>query len=212
MRAMTLTPMWPAAVALAVCLTACVRYEPAAAPTTAPAPAAGTPSTAAPDAMPADGFSAAVPMDAWAGAFNNAYRLDDDYFFAGLPTEAGLRLAADDGVKVVVNLLTESQQAERIAFDEPALVAELGQKYVTIPIMPDTFSKEDVARFANAVENVDAPVLVHCASANRVGALWAAYLNLHRGVELERAIELGRSAGLSGDSMVEAVRRVTSED
>jgi len=194
--------LWIIAGACAL-ITGCVRYEPGT------GPAATAPAAAAPAGEPAE-LAAAAPIESWSGAFNNAYG-NGSYYFTGLPSEDGLRLAADEGVKVVVNLLTEGQQAENITFDEPAVVAELGQTYVTIPIRPASFSKEDVARFADAVEHADGPVLVHCASSNRCGALWAAYLNLHQGVELERAIELGRSAGLGSDAMVEAVRRVVRE-
>jgi len=38
--------------------------------------------------------------------------------------------------------------------------------------------------------------------------LWAAYLALKRGMDIETALEHGRAAGLRSSSMVEAVRRV----
>ena len=59
-----------------------------------------------------------------------------------------------------------------------------------------------------AVEATEGPVLVHCGSSNRAGGLWAAYLARERGFTIDDAIARGREAGLSRESMIEAVRRV----
>ena len=84
-------------------------------------------------------------------------------------------------------------------------------RYESIPMVPSTFSTDDVDRLAVIIDEAEGGVLVHCASSNRVGGLWAAYLHRHRGYELEEAIELGTAAGLRPGGMTEAVKRVAAE-
>jgi protein tyrosine phosphatase (PTP) superfamily phosphohydrolase (DUF442 family) len=51
------------------------------------------------------------------------------------------------------------------------------------------------------------PVLLHCAAANRAGGVYAA-LAAAKGKTLDEAEAMGRAAGLTSASMVEAFRRV----
>ena len=96
----------------------------------------------------------------------------------------------------------------RVPFDEPALVAELGVDYVTIPVTPATLSAATVDRFEEEIATTDEPVLVHCSTAKRVGGLWAAYLVRSHGLDWEQAVELGKAAGLRQPAMIAAARRV----
>jgi len=147
---------------------------------------------------------------ALAAGFKNVYQDDDgQVLLTGLPGPSGLKAAADHGVVVVVDLLTDEESVGR---DEAARVTALGMDYVHIPVSPASFSPADVDRFAEVMEGAGGVVLVHCASANRSGGLWAAYLNRYRGVPLEQAVAIGRSTGLRRDSMIDAVRRVAASD
>lgn len=150
----------------------------------------------------------AEPIMAWAEQFKNIFR-SDSYYFAGIPTEQGIRSAAADGVTVVISLLPD-EQLSFVEFDLPAVLEELGVRYVRIPFVPDTFDKADVEHFAAILDETDGSVLTHCGSSNRVGALWAAYLYHYRDVEIEAAIEMGRSAGMRSDALVAAVRRIAA--
>ena len=53
------------------------------------------------------------------------------------------------------------------------------------------------------------PVLVHCATANRVGALWA-LLQIQKGKTVEEAEAEGRTVGLKSPALVEAVRKLAA--
>ena len=181
-------------------------------PTNSPPPLAeaDTPSPAS-EAPPEDpGPTVPVgdsnPKTEWLGDFNNVYHLAD-YYFAGMPTEEGLIKASESGVKVIVNLLTEDQTA-RMKIDYDLIISKLGVRYEHIPVTPDTFSIADVDRFAEILASADGPVLIHCASSNRVGGMWAAYLNRYGDVVLGKAIQLGQTAGLSSQTMIDAVKRV----
>lgn len=121
----------------------------------------------------------------------------------GQPDEAALRQAAAAGVRGVVNLRSEGEQVE---FDEGLLVTELGMDYFWLPIAgADDLTPENVQTFDNILATIgDEPVLMHCGSGNRVGALFALQAGMHRGMETEAAIELGRAHGLT--KLEDAVR------
>ena len=110
------------------------------------------------------------------------------------------------GFKTVVDLRTE---AEGTASEKQAVEAQ-GLRYVVVPITAPTFSAADVAAVANVLNDPAAgPVLLHCASANRVGAVWAV-LQVQQGRSLEEAEAAGQEIGLSSAPMVEAMRRVAA--
>ncbi len=150
----------------------------------------------------------AVRLEGW-DSVNNLFQ-DGRMYFGGQPDEASLsRLASEGGVRTVINIRHPGEMS-RVGFDEREVVESLGMRYVTIPVSPDSFSSEDVQQFADVVNSTDDPLLLHCASSNRVGGMWAAYLALHRGVDADEAIELGRSVGLRSESMISAARRVVA--
>jgi hypothetical protein len=60
-------------------------------------------------------------------------RVGDDVFIGGQPTPDALREMKKLGVTTVINLRMP-QEMERIGFDEPKLIQELGMKYVHIPM------------------------------------------------------------------------------
>lgn len=137
---------------------------------------------------------------------NNLSR-DGSFYFAAQPSRETLEAAAGQGVRVVVNLRTADEMQIGVGFDEPATARALGIRYVEIPIAPNTFSAQDADQLHRVLETTSDPVLIHCGTSNRVGALWALYLARHRGVTIEEAIERGRRAGLRSDALAETVRR-----
>jgi uncharacterized protein (TIGR01244 family) len=153
------------------------------------------------------GVAESVP-DEQIAAIRNVTR-DGRFTFAGAPEERGLRYLAADGYEMVVNLRTDREMQERVDFDEASLVRSLGMTYEQIPVSGDTFSPDDVDRFAEALARVDGPVLIHCASSGRVGMMWAAYLHRKRGFSKQEAIEKGEAAGLGDrESTRAALQRV----
>ena len=149
----------------------------------------------------------ASPVPELASRFRSVYRSGDVYF-AGLPSEGGMRQLADEGMDLVVNILTMPEQPSRVPFDEPALLESLDVTYIHIPVSPNTFSRQDVDLFAEKLAAANGKVLVHCASSNRAGGLWASYLFHHKGMSREDAMAHGKAAGLSAPSMVQAVERI----
>ncbi len=120
---------------------------------------------------------------------------------AGLLLEGGVVEAKKLGFKTIVNLLTAKEGAEL----EREKAKEVGINYINIPVSTRAPTDEQVRAFAKIVENPDNyPILVHCETANRVGAMWALY-RASKGVPAMIAVEEGRAIGLK-PSREKAVR------
>ncbi|MFQ5490054.1 MAG: beta-lactamase hydrolase domain-containing protein [Phycisphaerae bacterium] len=150
----------------------------------------------------------AQPVTDWAG-LERLFQ-DGDIFFGGQPTAEALEAAPQRGIKVVVNMRS-APEIKALDFDEPALVRRLGMEYVAIPVTPSTFGPDDADRLKDVLRKTAGPVLLHCGSSNRVGAVWALYLYRHRGIALDDAIKLGRKAGLRSERLVETIRQSANQ-
>lgn len=123
---------------------------------------------------------------------------------AGQPAPDALKQLPAMGFKTVVNLRTDKEGA----IEEGETVRAQGLRYVWVPITPDTFSLQDVEAVRQVLDDPAArPVLLHCASSNRVGGVWAV-IQARKGRTLEDAEAEGRTAGLQSPAMAAAVRRV----
>jgi uncharacterized protein (TIGR01244 family) len=127
-------------------------------------------------------------------------KVGDDLYISGQPTEQGLRELQKRGVTTIVNLRTPPEMA-RVGFDEPALVAQLGMKYVYLPVRGDSvapYSPATVASFAKVLETANGKVALHCTIAWRASHLWAAYLIKDRGIDVATALANARAINLDG--------------
>jgi uncharacterized protein (TIGR01244 family) len=147
-------------------------------------------------------LSAPVRLDT-TGLFRAAIaRVGDDIFVGGQPTERALRDMREQGVTTVVNLRTPQEMTRSVKFDESALVAQLGMKYVYLPVGGGAeypYSTETVTKFSQAVRETKGKVLLHCTVGWRASHLWAAYLIGERGVPVEDALANARAINL-GDN------------
>lgn len=117
-----------------------------------------------------------------------------DVATGGQPSPAHLRDAQARGFRRIVNLRPHS---EPIGYDEAALAAELGLDYVNIPIAgPGDLTSDNARALDVALQGAGGPVLVHCASSNRVGALLALRAQQLQGQSVEDALAVGRAGGL----------------
>ena len=123
---------------------------------------------------------------------------------AGQPSPDALARLGQMGFRTVVNLRSVAEGPA----DEQGVVEAQGLRYVSIPILPDTFSLADVAAVEKILDDPKAaPVLLHCASSNRVGATWAV-IQARKGKSLAEAEMAGRAAGMRSPLLEAAVRRV----
>lgn len=111
---------------------------------------------------------------------------------AGLLLRDGVAEAARLGFKAIIDLRGPAEGLE----PEKAAAARAGIRYINIPVTTRIPTDDQVKAFAGFVTDAaNFPVLVHCHTANRVGALWALY-RVQSGVPAAIAVEEGRAAGL----------------
>jgi uncharacterized protein (TIGR01244 family) len=147
--------------------------------------------------------AAEPPQTVEAGLIPNYRLLQPGLATAGQPSPEALSKLKDMGFRTVVNLRTEQEGTA----EERKVVEGEGLRYVAVPVTPDSLSLAD----AEAVEKVlhdpsSGPVLLHCASSNRVGAVWA-LIQAREGKTLDAALAAGREAGLRSPQLEAAVRR-----
>jgi len=107
------------------------------------------------------------------GAVPNVTRLSN-LWFAGQPDTAGLEVAKQNGVAVVVNM----REPGEMRWDEASAVERLGMSYFSVPVSGwRPYSAQAFDRIAEIVEaNSEKQILIHCGSSNRVGGWLATQL------------------------------------
>ena len=126
---------------------------------------------------------------------------------AGQPDEEHLRSLAEAGYKTVIDLRTTGEDR---GIDEEEVVREAGMEYVNLPVGHETIDDETFERFRQLMTDPNRrPALVHCSSANRVGALLIPYLVLDEGKGREEAVEIASEVGLSSEELEQAALRYT---
>ena len=125
---------------------------------------------------------------------------------AGQPDEAAFKVFAANGYEAVIDLRTAGEVR---GLNERAVVEGLGMEYVLLPIDDDGITFENARSLDALIDHYDGPVLVHCASSNRVGALLALRASLD-GVDDAAALHIGIAGGLK--SLEQQVRDILDED
>lgn len=125
-------------------------------------------------------------------------RIDDQITVGAQPSEAELKIMADDGTRTVINLRTEGESMERLPpEEEEGVVRGLGMEYVHLPVSMEDADAELVDRFREALDRAPKPVYVHCRLGKRAGAF----------VMMDRAVE----KGLSGKKTIQRAEEMGFE-
>ena len=113
---------------------------------------------------------------------------------AGKLNGDGVAEAKALGFKLIIDLRRPDEDGVE---QEQAAVQSVGIAYQNIPLAPDASAWEQVSAVEAALaDSANYPVLLHCGSANRAGAVWALYRH-RQGVDALTAIEEGRAVGLT---------------
>ena len=152
------------------------------------------------------GAEGRVPETMDAAAVPNYRLVRPDLATGGQPSADALRKLKELGFKTVVNLRTPGENGS--VADEKEIVEGAGLRYVHVPITAATFSRADVDAVSRVLDDPAAgPVLLHCAAASRVGAVWTVH-QVGKGKSVEAAEAEGKAIGLKAGPMTEAVKRV----
>jgi uncharacterized protein (TIGR01244 family) len=127
------------------------------------------------------------------GRTYNVHRLGKIYL-AGQPSADDFAIAKKSGIKTVINLRTPGE----MRFDEKGVLKGLGLEYYYLPFAaPDTLKDEIFDKSLKVLgDKKKQPVLIHCASANRVGAIWLVHRVLTDKVPYDKALKEAKEVGL----------------
>ena len=130
------------------------------------------------------------------GATRNVHSFGND-LLCGQPTAEDFAEAKNRGIKVVLTL----RERDEVDWDEAAIVKKLGLEFHQFGFRaPDSLTDEIFDRSLSVLKNSKkSPVLLHCASANRVGAVWLAHRVLNDGLPLDKARGEAKQVGLRTD-------------
>lgn len=169
---------------------------------TAAAPADPGSAAATPTPDPGSAAAAAPATTGVASiAIPQAKSTTDGVLTGGQPTPENLAQFKEQGVKTVVNLRSAAE--EKDFADEAKTLEAAGIKYVHIPIDGKTgegINEENAKKLAELM--AEKPVVVHCASGQRVGALIAMKAKVVDGKTPEEALAIGQENGLSKPELV----------
>lgn len=130
--------------------------------------------------------------DASLGNTKNVHQVGD-LFLSGQFDEADIAALKDAGIARVITLRTDGE----VKWDEKKAVEDAGLEFDTASFrQPETLTTDVFDRVCNLLGKQDKKTLLHCGSANRVGAVWMAYRVLHENVPLERAMKEAKVIGL----------------
>jgi protein tyrosine phosphatase (PTP) superfamily phosphohydrolase (DUF442 family) len=126
--------------------------------------------------------------------------LDDNFATGGQPTEQAFAKVAASGFRSVLSLRAPGEGIDLKR--ERSLVEKTGLRYFNIPVVSSAPRAEQADEFIRLVkEQSNHPMLINCASANRVGAFMMIYRVLEQGWSQEKALEEALKIGLRGDEL-----------
>lgn len=136
-------------------------------------------------------------------------RVTDDLYVAGQPTAEEFAQFASDGGHNVIDLRPPGETPD---FNEAAAVTRTGMAYYNIPVAGASDLTRDNVELLDRILTRAAGemTLLHCASANRVGALMALRARWLYNATLDDAIAIGQDHGMT--SLQPQVERLLLQD
>ncbi len=125
-------------------------------------------------------------------------------YLAGQPTKEDIAVLKREGIRRVVTLRTSGE----IQWEEGNEVKAAGLEFIEVPFLaPNSLTDEILTRTRTLLREAEkTPTLLHCGSANRVGAVWLAHRVLDQGVPVEEAVVEAKTIGLRTAGYEERVR------
>lgn len=155
-------------------------------------------------AMPA----AAQPPAEPGFGITNAVEAEPGLLIAGQPTAAQIKAAGKAGYRTVFDLRS---QIEDRGFDEEKVTGKAKMAYTNVEVTPDTLTQSKVLFFLMMLREAERPVLLHCSTGNRAGALYYSWLVLEKGVPEEQALVQAQAAGLRDPLLGETVTALVAD-
>lgn len=126
--------------------------------------------------------------------------LDADFSTGAQPTEQAYAKAANSGFRAVLSLRAEDEGINLAR--ERMLVEKAKMRYFNIPVVSAAPRVAQADEFISILKNKsNHPMLINCASANRVGAFMMIYRVLEQGWSEEKALEEAKKIGLTSEGL-----------
>jgi len=142
------------------------------------------------------------------GDVQNVHALGDIYL-AGQPTPGDLPLLKQQGIKTIISL----RHSEEVPWNEAAAVEQQGMKFVHVPFQkPEELQPKVFDKVLKVLRDKKrGPILLHCGSANRVGAIWYAHRVLDGKLSPDAALKEARIVGLRTPAFLEKAQQYVQE-
>lgn len=135
----------------------------------------------------------------------DGHSIEDDIVPSGQPPKPHIAALGEAGYRTVLD--TRAPEDPR-SYDEPEAAAKAGMQYLVLPVRNRTIPEETFDRFRQILrDGGNQPLLIHCGSGNRVGALLIPYLGLDRGMCSETVMVLAKQVGLRDPELAHAATR-----
>jgi protein tyrosine phosphatase (PTP) superfamily phosphohydrolase (DUF442 family) len=119
----------------------------------------------------------------------NYWYYDEKLTSSGMPTTEQIKLVAEAGVQLVINLAPDDSR--NAIPNEPELVNSLGMDYINIPVTWRTPEADTLPRFMDAMDaHRDKKIHVHCEANYRASSFIMMYRVLRLGWKKEDAIPI----------------------
>lgn len=130
------------------------------------------------------------------GNTRNVSRVGNLYL-TGQPEKADIEVLKAAGIKHVITL----RKPGEIDWDEKAAVEAAGMNFYSLDFrQPDELTNEVFDEIRKLLKETSKDkVLLHCGSANRVGAVWSTFRAIDQGVDPAKAIEEAKRVGLKNE-------------
>ena len=126
--------------------------------------------------------------------------LDDSFATGAQPTDQAYAKAAEYGFRSVLSLRTGSEGVD--LFRERAVVEKSKLRYFNIPVISSAPRPEQADEFIRLVKDPsNHPMLINCASANRVGAFMMIYRVVELGWSQDKAFAEATKIGLASEGL-----------
>lgn len=129
----------------------------------------------------------------------NYTRVDATVACAGATPATAMPALKDLGFASVINFRTAGENGANIEASRAA-ATEAGLRYIHIPFRTPTDETTE-AFLAAIADEANQPAYIHCASANRVGAMWFIKRVVQDGWDTDRAMAEAETVGLRAERL-----------
>lgn len=153
-------------------------------------------------------LTAAEPPAGPGFGITNAVEAEPGLLVAGQPTAAQIKAAGKAGYRTVFDLRS---RVEDRGFDEEKVTGKAKMAYTNVEVTPDTLTQSKVLFFLMMLREAERPVLLHCSTGNRAGALYYSWLVLEKGMPEDQALGQAQAAGLRDPLLGQAVTALVAD-